>query len=193
MTYRSDDDGAGAAIRRELLPGESLVWHGRPRVGGFARKQLQISTLGVPFLAVGFILLQAYLPSVPRVPPFIEALKMPAVGLIFFLVGCVMVVSGPWAMLRARRMAYGITDGRLMILERTLFRLHVRSYSVGGINTLERRAGRRRTGDVLFRRDVNPNHEDPGPVLAGFIAVDDAWTVESEVLRLLARYGRARP
>jgi len=181
----SGRDSAEAALRRELQPGERLLWHGRPGALGLARTRLGVLVFGLVWLAGCGAALRAELAT---------AAGQGAAGLgsalfigMFVLLGVGMVLGAPFALLQAHWIAYGITDRRALTVDRTPLTGRVRSVLVAAIGGVERRERGADRGDLLFLVEQRESSEGGSfKVKAGFLAIPDLRRAEAEMLRLAA-------
>ena len=175
---------APAALRRELQPGERLLWHGRPGALGLAWSRLPLLLFVPLWLGLAGLVMQ----GAETVARFGQAGGVLAAlgGGGMLALGLLMLGVAPLALLQARWIAYGVTDRRALIVDRTPWRGQVRSVLPEAIGGVERRPLPGGRGDLHFLRDAAPRPRRPLPPRQGFRAIPDAGGAEAALLRLTA-------
>jgi len=175
--------------QNELIHGERLIWAGRPDPAALARTRWPIAAPGLFFTLFSLFWLGITL-SIPFSrddgPPVAFALLFPLVGLAMLAIGLAMLLSPLWYWRRAKRTAYGVTDGRVLIVEPG----RVLSFEPGDIQHLVRRDTGGGRGDLMFR-------EEQGNLMLamytfgatanrkiGFYGVSDVRAAEDAIRRL---------
>jgi hypothetical protein len=134
-----------------LLPGESLLWTGRPRRGLlFQASDLYLIPLGL--LMTGFAVswnLEVW-SSVPDWSFRLSGLLPLAMGL-YLIFGRL-----PMDSIARDRLFYAVTNRRVVIL-RTGFRARVTSYALGSLPILELEEEGRGRGSIVFDMPPDPN------------------------------------
>ncbi len=160
-------------IRAELVPGERLVWEGRPRPG-----QLAWSTSG--FVVFGLIWegfsVFALTQALRRSEAFAPFLVMP-----FLLVGMVPMLSPVWFAWKASRTCYAITDRRVIVCEpRFGSTIRIRSFGPESLTNLLRDQRGDGSGSLIFE-ELQPPGDDGNQIISGrgFNAISNVQRVES--------------
>jgi hypothetical protein len=184
-TIRSSRWHAESVVRDELRPGEKLLWTGQPRPVSLALTADRLGLGGFGLVFGGFSLFwmhQAYR-SPGEAPSYFWTFGIP-----FLLIGLGFVLQLPLGFLEARRVAYAITDRRLLVITSLVGR-KIRSFEPQDINMLERREGVNGYGSVLFRQEAYYGRDDGAAPIKkiGFYGVPDARRVEREIASLRAR------
>ena len=171
-----------ALVQAELRSGESIVWLGQPNPSLSARRALPKVWLGIIwFVFCGFGALGIF--TDPRhgnikVPlAFVAVFVMQVCSLLLLASSAYMISYPYWAMRRARRIVYVITDRRVIQIE-SRRHLTVNSYLPAQLLKLERRESKDGSGDVIFcqtRREQNGKQQASKE---GFLCIDSVREVE---------------
>ncbi|HEX5322572.1 MAG TPA: hypothetical protein VFW40_02220 [Capsulimonadaceae bacterium] len=176
---------------RELQPGETLVWVGKPipsRVA-WSGGTIPIFLFGLLWTAffvfwTGTAFSWAVSPSRTTAPPTALEIAFPFFGIPFLLVGLAMLSMPFWAYRTAGQTVYAVTDKRLLIITR-LRTLNVQSISpeiLIGIDCRERPDG---SGDLIFTSNqvtaVTPASNRRNLPPEGFYGVPNVREVEGSV------------
>ena len=153
-----------------LWPDETLIWSGRPRVFRslffnfwFCLCGAFLTALLVMFAwAAGGI-------SDPRLPEIVLAL-----GALWLLLS---PLRYGW---RAYRTAYFVTDKRVVILRKGLFRVHERAFQASEITNFELKRLTGKRGDIRLRlseaKAPNPYQDDKQKYVPGLTSNVVAWS-----------------
>jgi hypothetical protein len=163
-----------ASIKAELHPGENLRWVGSPSFRALLFSQLYGIAFGLVFAAVsGRTLFNG---TAKGLGFYIVCL--------FALIGVATSVGAAWPVLAVGRMAYAVTDRRLLIVRDFLWR-KVIAVAPTGINIVEHRARANGSGSVTFRRDVEDRDSEGSTVTKlAFLGVRDVANAVREITRL---------
>ncbi len=113
------DDELRDIVRRELLPGESLLWHARPDPRRL-HAPFFLWLFAVPWTAFAlFWEAMALMPLLggghtPDAVRYTFGIAFPIFGLPFIGIGLVMMSAPFWARYAAARSIYGLTDRRVL-------------------------------------------------------------------------------
>jgi hypothetical protein len=121
-----------------LLPGERLLWSGRPQRAVFKASDGALLAFGLVWAAAGLVLPVL---SRGRISPF-EA----TVGALGFLVVVGAVAARQWVL---RRVGYALTDRRLVVADRISGRTRASAH-LGALRSPVARTGRSGLGSVTF-------------------------------------------
>lgn len=131
-------------IRRELAPGEQVLWSGRPRQGLVLRGS---DVFAIPFslLWCGFAVFWEYSVLTSNAPFFFRLWGIP-----FVLVGLYMVLGRFFVEARQRmRTFYAVTTERVVIVS-GLFARKVKSLNLAALTDLSLTEGRNGVGSISF-------------------------------------------
>lgn len=187
----TDEMHGYARVEEELMPGEELLWVGRPAspfsglAGHHARTSI-VALLGF-LIALGIFLWLIPLAGVATAAPHMFFSPMWIPMILIFLLVLAAAASGPiGGMLNARRTTYAITNRRLLILDGILS-TKVTSYGPDDIERIERRSRGGGSGDIIFRYEPRAYHTRrtdvmwQGPATSvpiGFFGIPDVRQVE---------------
>lgn len=135
-------------LKRQLGPGEWLIWSGTPRKGLLLR---QSDALAIPFSLMwgGFAFFWEY-SVLSKGAPFLFGIW----GIPFVLIGLYMIVGRFFADAYVRgRTAYGLTEQRVIIVS-GLFDLQVKSLSLGSMADISLTERADRSGSIQFGADM---------------------------------------
>src|SRR5579875_316473 len=122
-----------ARVRSELEPGEQLLWVGQPRPSRFVYQTLPIVFFGIPWTAFALLwtgmAIWGLWGNAGAAPMQAQGMMggvfsvcFPLWGLPFILIGLGMLSSPFWAIRRAKRTCYALTDRRAIHIEAGAFR-----------------------------------------------------------------------
>jgi hypothetical protein len=178
---------ADGALRKELRPGEIILWKGRPNMRATAAIEQGQFWVGLLTAGVGtgflFPSLNDYMLSdAPKGPMGVFF------GLLFFGFGLLSVLHGIRAVLVTRRTVYAVTDHRLLIVK-DLGRKQVTTIAPSAINAVELTQGRDGAGSITFRRETV---DDDKVVKLAFLGVHNVGEAAAEIEKLRLGAAAAR-
>jgi hypothetical protein len=157
----------GDLVRAEMLPGEQLRWVGSPSPAALMRSRQGFFWGGLLFLAFS-ILWEMIVWFGQNASPRPLLLLW---GIPFILVGVGLVLYAPASFWLARRMAYAVTDRRVLILE-GFPRRRTGSFWPVDLNPLEVTERADGHGDIIFRQRVIRSEEGSSETLRdGFFGI----------------------
>jgi len=178
-------------IDAELAPGERLVWSAQPRAGRFALQTIPLVLFGIPWtvFALSWSGMAAW--GTSRMAgtggPGLFRL-FPLFGLPFVLIGLGMLSSPWWAIRKARRSAYALTDRRaILCLAGWRGTVTIRSFEPAQLTDLRRKQRADGSGDLVFAVDWSQTDNNTRSTDVGFIAIPDVKEVEDLVRALVER------
>lgn len=172
---------AFAALSRHIMPGERLLWAGRPEPVAYARSRGgSLAWVGVSLLVAGIVIegfgLEVALTRAVALDPILVALT----GLPFLAIG-LLLAAEPWrAYRRAKVTVYGLTSERAIILQLKPER-HIRTLPRSAIRAILRRHTSGDTVDITFYARAKAAGTEP-PV-DGFHAIRDGAMVEKLAMK----------
>jgi hypothetical protein len=135
-------------VNAEVEPGEKVAWIGRPRWSRYILSTLPIVLFAIPWTA--FAVFWVVMASGAGKAGGGWSL-FPLFGVPFVLIGFSMLSSPFWAARRSGRVAYAVTDRRVILLEPVLFGgLRVISVSGDELGSMERVERADGSGDIIF-------------------------------------------
>jgi len=194
MVNSTQGDDPTLAIKPELLPGETVVWSGRPisrqRV---AMKSLPQGLSGIVFVAgatawmVGVSLQglgKAHLVRVVRPFERQNVALAAFAGLLMLPPGFVMLLAPYWAWRKAGRLHYLLTDRRAIVLELgTADGIVIHSFPAEKLPSIAVEESKDGSGDLVFER--RSTMVRGMTVSFGFIAVEKVREVGDLVTKTL--------
>lgn len=181
-------------VERELREGEKLLWVGQPARGRFIVESLPAFLFAIPWtaFAVFWIIGAAGF----SMPDFRDGFDFfPLFGLPFVLVGLGMLSMPLWAMRRARRTVYAVTDRRAIVFDGGWWTT-VASFTPEQLAPTHRRHTRGDRGDVIFgpQSPAAASVSSSPACVRGFLGVPDVAQVERLLRRVVEiNEGRGRP
>ena len=172
-------------VREEIEDNEHILWLAQPMAGRFARGTLPLVAFGVFWM--GFVIwftISWYSHGGDK-----------SIGSIlfdvpFFVVGIGMLCSPLWAIWKAKRTVYVITDQRAIVFEGGLS-TKVRTFKPDHFANIERRQRRDGSGDIVFEHRAVQGGEGQSAWPVGFLAIANVKEVE-DLLREVAQAHEAR-
>jgi len=166
---------------RELQRDETLIWADRPvNLMAHARTMWFQALTGIPFLAFALFWTWSAASAIGDTGDLFGK-TFPLFGLIFIFAGLAMILSPVWAVLKAKRVVYGLTDHRLIIRQQ-LPSTSLRSWPIANLGPLERE-GEGRTGNMIFALDTNKSWHNNGSSLVriGFVGIPEPKRLEQAI------------
>ena len=188
---RRPDDNPGdisplAVMKREMRPGEKLIWADRPvDIGAFRRAKYGVALFGVPFLAFALFWTAAASGLLFGDGGTGSAFDLifPMFGLPFIAVGLSLVFSPIWAGFKGRRTLYALSDQRALMTE-TGVRRSVKSWPLDEIDEVSRTDTSGGNGDVIFAKTWVRGSKGGGHWQKhGFYGISDPQRVEHAILQ----------
>lgn len=197
-------------IEDELLPGETLLWAGKPSSafgGMFYHLGAPLMMLGTLFFLVFgfgafFMVSSTRVVSDARVvagPGFVETTSRHSGAVLFpfIMIMLVIVLLAALKVWRSHNALYAITDRRALIIRNNA----VQSYGGGDIRFIQRRTNRDGTGDLIFDQETRTRMHhygsntfapriDTTPV--GFLGIPNVREVEALMLETFKSETRKR-
>jgi hypothetical protein len=186
------DMDAHQIAQRELMPGETLRWAGRPtpHAAALAKDNIQQTLIGIiPMI----LCVPATGLSVLFVMTFIQVGFDPmGMMVVLFLVGVSAAVIFAWvwlmssiprAWLSARHMIYGVTDWRVFIATSSPRRV-VQSLPIARTSSADRIDGADGYGTLIFQRERRAQPKGYKTIEHGFYGIPEVRKVEGLIAEL---------
>ena len=164
-------------VDAELESGERVLWSAQPRASRMALGCLPLVLFGIPWTAFavfwtaaasGFVFGGGHGP----------ARLFGLFGLPFVLIGLAMLSSPLWALRKARRTLYVITDRRAILFDGGR-NTAIRSFGPEALADTRRRQRPDGSGDILFDRTVSSDrHGHTRERVQGFLGIPNVREVE---------------
>src|SRR5262249_18471178 len=113
-------------------------------------------------------------------------------GLMFIVIGLVMLLSPMLASIKAERVYYVLTDKRAVIFEK-LLTTKITSIHREALSGFERVSYGDKQGDLVFRRTVTGTGRRQHEQVVGFLGLDSFHEAEASLWKLLESTKRASP
>src|SRR5262245_64487904 len=183
-----------ARLERELRPRERLVYAGLPSPWRTALPTVPLFVFGLFWTSIsGFIavlfagLLLGYGPSPPPVPRWLAGVAS-IVGMLFVLVGVLLLASPFYRWLKARRTVHAVTGTRLLTVVDAPWRA-VESVETG-ITSVQRKDIANGAGTLAIGCGTERDAEgDPIEVLSWWRGIPDVERAEDAVRALVRKLG----
>jgi hypothetical protein len=176
-------------VDAELAKGERIAWIGQPIPWRLALSYLPLTLFGIPFTAFTvFWIMTAtgFARHGPGGPPAFFVLF----GIPFAVVGLGMLLAPLWALRKAARTVYAVTDRRALSIEGGLLgRSTVRSFEPERLAVLARTQYADGSGNLVFRREYHQDGRRGRFVDVGFFAIPDVKDVEDRIRELARKAG----
>jgi hypothetical protein len=177
-----------ALVHAHLAPGERVVWRGRPITWRFTWQRLPLGLFGL--VMMGWALWRAGGPSGLSWPDTSQDFVHWLFDAAIFAAGALFLLVTPFALtLRAMRIAYVITEQRVLVVEGPPGRwAKVMSFEPDLITNFRCTRYRDGSGNLVFAKVTGqyiPGHGNAFPINAGFYAVARVDEVEDHVRRLI--------
>jgi hypothetical protein len=172
-----------SVVEDELEVGESVLWSAQPRPGRMVWASLPIFLFAIPW--TGFAVFWICGASGFQFPTLRgPAGLFPLFGLPFVLIGCTMLCAPLWAMRKAGRTLYVISDRRTILFEGG-WSTTVRSFGSQSLGDITRKQRADGSGDIILeRRTWRDNDGDRRTSSVGFYGIDNVKAVEALLRRL---------
>lgn len=183
-------EGLRRLIDDELQEGETLWWTGQPIGKRAAWRALPGVLFAIPW--TGFAVYWVIGASGFQWPGFPNGFNYFSLfGMLFVLIGLYVLGSPIWAMRKAKRTAYALTDRRVIIVESGRS-TRVRSYRRHQITELSRKQRVDGSGDVILAHKTRTDSEgDKFTTDVGFLDIPDVKAVEVMVRDMMLLAGDA--
>lgn len=184
MTKASElPNGLVETVVAELEPAEQLIWAEQPIPRLYARGYLLAFLFGIPW-TVGSLYMIYEVVLEGRALHTVASLL--AIGILFLLVGCMLMFSPFWMMRRAKRTAYIITARRALIFNAGWFGGHtIRSFRAEQLQDIHRFQRADGAGDLILERHWRDDSEGSRQAIdEGFLAIRDPKMVEGLIKEL---------
>jgi hypothetical protein len=180
--------------RSELRDGERLLWVGQPRPGRFAKQAIPLVIFGIPW--TGFALFWTAGASGlffdgPRNGGFgLFSVLFPLFGLPFIFIGLALLSSPYWALRKAKRTFYALTDKRAILSDANNFGgFEIRDYGPAELAKLRRVEYGNGEGDLIFEEvttiSTSTKRTTTRTQLHGFMAIPNVKAIEELIRRAL--------
>ena len=174
-------------VDRELSSGETVEWVGQPIPARLARSAIPAVLFGIPWTAFAIFWTVMASGITTRKGSGGWSWLFALWGVPFILIGLGMLSSPYWALRRAKRMAYVLTDRRAIVL--SLGRrssASVRSFEPAALTDLQRRERADGSGDLIFTNEISTGNRGRSVSTAvGFVGIPNVKEVEDRVRRLV--------
>jgi hypothetical protein len=159
------------AVERETS-GLKILWSGRPDPWGYARGRWKQAWVGIPFTAFALFWTWGasggFSGSSGKSPPPFFILW----GCMFIVIGLCILLSPVFALWKAGRVFYVVTERSAVIFEST-WSLKVQSFDGSGFGGFERVSRGGREGDILFQRTIERRGKGTRVTEVGFLGLRD--------------------
>lgn len=173
-------------IQPHLKPGERILWSGRPAASPLSRSYQRYSWVGFHiFMIPVFIFLMLH--DIDEGPAAV--MRMPPQYLVISALGALVMLWPRWKARRAARIAYAITDRRILITEGE----RSRSFRPDALSAILRRNRDRGLGDLTFGEQAS-DFQPRGPFISeyehnlshlpGFFGIEDLDGAEAAAFTL---------
>jgi hypothetical protein len=172
-----------AKVEGELAEGERLQWAAQPAPMRSVARSIPIVAFGVAWTA--FAVFWTCAASGALFDHGAQGGLFWLFGIPFIVIGLGMLSAPLWALRKAKRTVYAVTDRRAFILDSAMG-TRIRSFGPEGLGDLERIERADGSGDIVIVREYYHSHEGGRSAhKIGFFGIADVRGVE-QMLRALA-------
>ncbi len=176
-----------AAVAREIGD-EKLLWAASPDSVAYARPRWKGALMGVPFTAFAVFWTWGASGGLSKkgdsAPTFFILW-----GVMFIFIGLGMLLAPVFAMLKAGRVYYVVTDRRAVIFEK-VWSLKIHSFDSSAFDGFERISRGDDRGDLIFRRTIERRGKGTSVTEEGFIGLLNFREAEAALHEMLAKSER---
>ncbi len=168
-------------LERELDRGERALWMGQPSPGRMAKRNLPILIFAIPWTAFAIFWMAGAAGF--KIPDFskggMENL-FSLFGIPFVLIGLGMFLSPLWAMKKAKKTIYAITDKRAIIMKLGR-RMAIQSFLPQQLQSLRRAQRADGSGDIIFKKEftVDSRGQRSATTEIGFFGIQNVKEIET--------------
>jgi hypothetical protein len=171
------------AVSRETA-GSKILWTGSPEAQGYARNRWKQAWIGIPFTAFAVFWTWGASGGLSvkngKPPPVF----FPLWGCMFIFIGLCILLSPFFAMWKAGRVFYVVTDRNALIFEK-IWSLKVQSFDASGFGGFERVSSGGVAGDILFQRNIERHGKGTRITEVGFLGLQDFAPAEQALRRMM--------
>ncbi len=176
-------------VRRETANAK-VLWSGRPDAWGYARNRWMRSLIGIPFTAFAIfwtgLASGKFSTNGANSPPIFFVLW----GSMFIVAGLCILLSPVFALWKAGRVFYVVTERSAIIFEQT-WSLKIQSFDVSGFGGFERVSRGERGGDILFQRKIERRGKGTRVSEVGFLGLADYTDAEQALRAMMEANGKS--
>jgi hypothetical protein len=177
------------AVTRETS-GSKMLWSARPDPWGYARSRWKHAWFGIPFTAFAVFWTWGASGGFSRSngkspPPFFVLW-----GCMFIVIGLCILLSPVFALWKARRVFYVMTERSAIIFEKT-WSLKIQSFDASGFGGFERVSRGDREGDILFQRTIERRGKGTRVTEIGFLGLQDFAEAERALRSMMELHNKS--
>lgn len=171
-------------LRRELKPGETLLWCGQPVPGRFMRDGFKVWLFFIPWTAFSLFWIAGAANF--QIPSFEHGFDwFPLFGLPFLLVGLGFLSSPFWLRRKAKSMIYAMTNQRAIEISGNKS-ITVKSYPASEIADIERTEHADGSGDLVLQKEYGRDSDgDSTTTKRGFFSIADVRGAEQVIHKVI--------
>ena len=177
------------AVERETS-NSKVLWSARPHPWGYARSRWKHALIGIPFTAFAVFwtwgAAGGFSGSSGKSPPPFFVLW----GCMFIVVGLCISLSPVFAMWKAGRVFYVVTEKSAIIFEST-WSLKVQSFDASAFAGFERVSRGERDGDILFQRTIERRGKGTRITEVGFLGLRDYSEAERALRSMMESHHKS--
>jgi len=111
-------------------------------------------------------------------------------GCLFIVIGLCILLSPVYALWKAGRVYYVVTEGSAIIFEHT-WSLKIQSFDASGFGGFERVSRGERDGDILFQRTIERRGRGTHVTEIGFLGLRDYTEAERALRTMMESKGKS--
>jgi len=177
------------AVSRET-GGLRVLWSATPDPSGYARNRWKRAWMGIPFTAFAVFWTWGasggFSANHGKEPPVFFILW----GCMFIVFGLGILLSPVFALWKAGRVFYVVTEKGAIIFEK-VWSLKIQSFDASGFGGFERVSRGDREGDILFQRNIERRGRNTSVSEVGFLGLRDYAEAEAALREMMKRNGKS--
>ena len=171
------------AVSKETA-GAKILWAGSSNARGYARNRWKQASFGIPFTAFAIFWTWGASGGFSKNNSNPPPVFFPLWGCMFIVIGLCILLSPIFAMWKAGRVFYVVTDRNVLIFEK-IWSLKIQSFDASGFGGFERVSSGESSGDILFQRNIERRGKGTRVTEVGFLGLQDFAPAEQALRRMM--------
>lgn len=176
------------AVERETS-GSKVLWSARPDSWSYARTRYKQALIGIPFTAFFVVWTLGACGGFSNTSGKSSPLLFFFAGCMFIFFGLSMLLSPLFALWKAGRVFYVVTERSAIIFEH-VWSLKIHSFDASALHGFERVSRGNRDGHVIFQRTIERRSKSTRVAEAGFFGLRDYAGAERALRSMMQHNAR---